>query len=180
MKFDNPRIFRSHGTGEFSLKDFKLFGENVIVEDGVKVFNPENISIGNNVYIGHNCYIKGYFKNEMIIGDHTWVGQESFLHSAGGLKIGKAVGIGPYVKIFTSEHEDDGDLGKPIIFNELKFKKVVLKDGCDIGYGSIILPGITIGEGAVVGAGSVVTKDVPDHEIWAGVPAKSLRKRGSK
>jgi acetyltransferase-like isoleucine patch superfamily enzyme len=180
VKFDNYRRFRTHGDGKYSLSEFKHIGEEVIIENGVKVFNPENITIGNNVYLGHNCYIKGYFKNEMKIDDHTWIGQETFLHSAGGLTIGKAVGIGPYVKIFTSEHKDDGNLDKPIIFNELEFKPVILKDGCDIGYGSIILPGVTVGEGAIVGAGSVVTKNIPDFEIWAGVPAKLLRKRQSK
>ena len=113
----------------------------------------------------------------MVIGDHTWIGQNCFFHSAGGIKIGKAVGIGPFVKILTSEHEDECDFEMPIISYKLKFAPVVLEDGCDIGYGAIILPGITVGKGAIVGAGAVVTKDVPAFEVWAGVPAKFLRKR---
>jgi len=177
VKFNNPKPKSSHGDGSFKAKDFKKLGECVILEGGVKVWNPERIVIGENVYIGHDTYLKAYLKNELTIGDHTWIGQGCYFHSAGGITIGKAVGIGPFVKILTSEHNDSGNLEIPVLFNELKFKPVVLKDGCDVGYGSIIMPGVTIGEGAIVGAGAVVTKDVPDFEVWAGVPAKFLRKR---
>lgn len=112
----------------------------------------------------------------MKIGDHSWIGQGCFLHGAGGLTIGKAVGIGPGVIILTSQHKD---INKeiPVYFSPLEFAEVVLEDGCDIGAGSIILPGVRIGEGAIVGAGSVVTKDVGSYEVWAGVPAKKLRSR---
>jgi acetyltransferase-like isoleucine patch superfamily enzyme len=177
VNFDKPKRMRTHGDGKFSPKELKKIGQDVIFETGVMVFHPEKISIGNNVYIGHNSYIKGYFKNDMEIGDHTWIGQNCFLHSAGGLKIGQACGIGPYVKIVTSQHHIDKDLERPIIFNDLDFGEVVLKDGCDIGFGTIILPGVTIGEGAVIGAGSVVTKNIPSFEVWAGVPAGFIRKR---
>jgi acetyltransferase-like isoleucine patch superfamily enzyme len=65
----------------------------------------------------------------------------------------------------------------PVLFSPIELGKVVLQDGCDIGTGSIILPGVSVGEGAIVGAGAVVTKDIPAFEIWAGVPAAFLRKR---
>jgi acetyltransferase-like isoleucine patch superfamily enzyme len=176
MNFKSYRIYGSHGTGSVTLKDFKKIGENVIFETGVLIFHPENIEIGNNVYVGHNTILKGYYKNEMAIGDHTWIGQACFLHSGGGIEIGKAVGIGPAVKIITSTHKEE-DLAKPILFCDVEFGKVVIEDGCDIGIGSIILPGVKIGEGSIVGAGSVVTKDVKPYTVVAGVPAKILRKR---
>jgi acetyltransferase-like isoleucine patch superfamily enzyme len=89
------------------------------------------------------------------------------------LRIGKAVGIGPRVVILTSEHEAlDHDV--PVYFTPLKFAEVVLEDGCDIGAGAIILPGVRIGEGAIVGAGAVVTCDIPPYEVWAGVPARKI------
>lgn len=169
-------MHKTHGDGQFSLKDIKKIGENVIFENGVLVFHPENISIGNNIYIGHNTILKGYYKNEMVIDDHTWIGQGCFLHSAGGIEIGKAVGIGPAVKIVTSVHKDE-DLSKPLIFCDLEFSKVIIENGCDIGVGAIILPGVKIGEGSIVGAGSVVTKDVEPYAIVAGSPAKVLRRR---
>ena len=171
------KLYKSHGNGFFKEDDFKKIGKNVIFEDNVLVFHPENIEIGNNVYIGHNTILKGYYRNAMIIGDDTWIGQFCFFHSAGGINIGKAVGIGPGVQILTSMHRDD-ELLKPILYSDLNFSSVVLEDGCDIGVNSIILPGVLIGEGAIIGAGSVVTKDVKAYTIVAGNPARLLRERG--
>lgn len=174
MKFNPFKINVSHGTGRFKLKDFGSLGTNVIFEKGVLVFHAKNIHIGNNVYVGHYTILKGYHKNKMIIGDHVWIGQHCFLHSAGGLFIGKGVGIGPGVIILTSQHEII-NRNVPVYFNPLKFEKVILEDGCDIGTGAIILPGIKIGKGAIIGAGAVITSDVPDYETWAGVPAKKIK-----
>ena len=176
MKIDRHKVYQSHGTGRFDRTDFKFLGENVIFEEGVLVFHPEKIKIGNNVYIGHNTILKGYYRNEMVIDDHTWIGQGCFFHSAGGIRIGKAVGIGPMVKILTSSHgELEFDI--PVMYNELECSEVVLEDGCDVGVGSIILPGNTVGEGSIIGAGSVVTRDIPPYHVVSGVPAKIMRKR---
>ena len=169
------KYYKSHGDGKFSLSDFRSHGENIIFENGVLIFHPENITLGSNIYVGHNTIIKGYYKNKIEIHDNTWIGQCCFFHGAGGIIIGKAIGVGPFVKIITSNHMDE-NLSKPILYNEVEFKKVILKDGCDIGVGSVILPGVTIGEGAIIGAGSVVTKNIPTNEIWAGNPAHYLRK----
>ena len=177
MRLNLYKINKTHGTGKFRKKDFLKLGKNVIFEKGVLVFHPENIKIGDNIYIGHNTILKGYYKNKMVIDNHTWIGQGCFFHSAGGIKIGKAVGIGPMVKILTSQHIKSNNLEIPVLFTELEFKKVIIEDGCDIGIGSIVLPGVVIGKGAIIGAGSVVNKNVPEYEIWAGVPAKFIGKR---
>lgn len=176
MIFENQKLYKSHGNGLFDKNDFKKLGENVIFENNVLVFHPENVEIGNNVYIGHNTILKGYYKNSMVIEDDTWIGQACYFHSAGGINIGRAVGIGPGVKILTSMHKDD-ELSKPILLSDLDVASVVIENGCDIGIDSIILPGILIGEGAIVGAGSVVTKDVEAYTIVAGNPARLLRER---
>ncbi len=168
--------FVSHGDGVINLKDFSEMGENVIFEKGVLVFHANNISIGNNVYVGHNTILKGYYKNKMEIGNNTWIGQGCFLHSAGGIKIGNTVGIGPMVKILSSMHKDIYT-NNAVMENDLDFKSVEIEDGADIGIGAIILPGIKVSKGAIIGAGSVVTKDVPEFAIHAGVPAKFLRFR---
>lgn len=167
---------KSHGTGIFSLIDFKTLGEGGVIENDVLVFHPENISIGNKVYIGHQTILKGYYKNEMIINDGTWIGQQCFFHSAGGIKIGKNVGIGPGVKIITSYHQEEG-IDIPILHSSIAYKKVILEDDCDIGIGAIILPGVTIGKGAQVGAGAIVTKNVNPYSIVVGSPAKEINKR---
>lgn len=178
MDFENQKKRSSHGNGQFKIEELKEIGENVIFEEGVLVFHPEHIRIGRNVYIGHRTILKGYHQNEIVIGDHTWIGQNCFFHGAAGIRIGKAVGIGPMVQILTSMHRSD-DFSKPVLFHPLEFREVIIEDGSDIGIGSIILPGVRIGRGAIVGAGSVVTKEVPPFCIVAGNPARLLRKRGA-
>lgn len=138
------------------------------------VFHPENIVIGENVYVGHYAILKAYHLNTMEIGDGTWIGQMAFLHSAGGILIGRNVGIGPRVTILTSSHALR-ERGLPILHQELQFARVELGDGCDIGAGATILPGVRIGRGAQVGAGSVVTRDVPAWTVVSGVPARRRR-----
>ena len=168
--------YRSHGNGVLDISQFKEAGENVIIENGVLVFHPENIVLQNNIYVGHNTILKGYFNNLMVIRSNTWIGQNCFFHSAGGIDIGEAVGIGPNVKIITSAHTDS-DIDLPVLYHPLEYQKVVLMDGCDIGVGSILLPGVTIGEGAIIGAGSVVTRDIPDYSVAVGSPARVIRNR---
>jgi len=170
------RLFRSHGTGMFDRSQFKSIGENVIFEEGVLVFHPENISIGNNVYIGHQTILKGYYKNEMVIGDDVWIGQQCYFHSAGGLVIGQRVGIGPAVKILTSFHRDEGRQ-KALLDGELVFESVLIGEDSDIGINSVILPGVKIGQGVQIGAGAVVTSNIPDFAVAFGVPAKIVRER---
>lgn len=167
---------KSHGTGNFNPSDFKKLGQNVVFENGVMVFHPENIMIGDNVYVGHQTILKGYYIGEFIIGEGTWIGQQCFFHSAGNIYIGKNVGIGPGVKVITSYHSEVG-IEIPVLHSKLIFEKVVIEDNSDLGMGSVILPGVKIGKGAIVGAGAVVTKDVPDYAVVIGSPARILRFR---
>lgn len=176
MGNDEIKRYASHGTGQFRPSDFRSIGENVVFEPGVLVFHPQNIVLGSNIYIGHNAILKGYHQSVMEIGSDTWIGQGCFFHSAGGIYIGNTVGIGPMVKILTSFHgEDSSEI--PVMLNPLRFAPVHIEDGADIGVGTIILPGVTIGRNSIVGAGSVVTKDVPPYSVVAGSPARLLRMR---
>jgi acetyltransferase-like isoleucine patch superfamily enzyme len=168
--------FKSHGDGSFSREQFAALGENVVFEKGVMVFHPETIHIGNNVYVGHNTILKGYYKGSLRIGDNTWIGQQCFIHSAGEVTIGSDVGIGPGVRIISSFHRDEG-IEVPIMLGELELAPVTIDDGCDLGIGSMILPGVSIGRGCQIGAGAVVTKNIPDYAVAAGVPARVIRTR---
>ena len=145
-------------------------------ETGVLVFHPENVQLGRNVYVGHYAILKGYYKNTLRIGDETWIGQQVFMHSAGGLEIGARVGIGPGVRIITSSHREAGRQ-VPVLFSPVELAPVVIGEDSDLGVGSVVLPGVTIGRGAVIGAGAVVTEDIPEYAIAAGVPARVLRLR---
>lgn len=168
--------FASHGTGEIDLAEFRRIGSNVIFERGAMVFHAPQITLGHNVYVGHYAILKGYYRNEMVIGDNVWIGQHCFLHSAGGLTIGNNVGIGPGVRIHTAKHEE---LGREIaiVFAPPQPAAVTIEDEADLGIGAIILPGVRVGRGAQIGAGAVVTEDVPPYAIAAGVPARVLRYR---
>jgi acetyltransferase-like isoleucine patch superfamily enzyme len=167
---------KSHGDGRFEPSQFRHIGSDCVFETGVLVFHPENISLGENVYVGHYAILKGYYKNEMTIGDETWIGQQCFFHAAGGLTIGARVGIGPGVRIITSVHEEP-PRSTPVLFSPVKFAPVVIEDDADVGVGAVILPSVTIGRGAIVGAGAVVNQSIPPYAIAAGVPARVLRER---
>ncbi|MCL5407146.1 MAG: glycosyltransferase [Patescibacteria group bacterium] len=168
------RKFKSQGSGKFNRQDFEKIGQDVTFEEGVKVFNPENIIIGNNVYIGHNTILQGYHQNKLIIGDNVWIGANCYLHAAGGIEIGPNVGIGPAVKIITATHNlQEDDLGL-IIDLPLKYASVKIDQGCDIGIGAIIMPGVTVAFGTQVGAGAIVTRNTSRYSIMAGVPARKI------
>jgi acetyltransferase-like isoleucine patch superfamily enzyme len=172
-----PAPWRSHGTGGFGPEELGTLGERVILEEGVLVFNPAYVHLHDDVYVGHRTMLKGDTRNELVVGRGSWIGQECFFHSAGGIRIGIDVGIAPRVSILTSRHAETPP-GTPIIFGELEFDAVEIGDGCDIGIGAIILPGTRLATGVLVGAGAVVKGDFPDDVVIAGVPARLLRSRG--
>jgi len=167
---------KTHGTGRFDPSQLAACGDQCVFEEGVLVFHPENVFLGNNVYVGHQTILKGYYKNSLHVGDETWIGQQCFFHAAGGLSIGARVGIGPGVKIITSAHRDVGR-ETPVLFSPIDLGEVTVGDDADLGVGSVVLPGVSIGRGAIIGAGAVVAENVPDYAVAAGVPARVLRMR---
>ncbi len=147
-----------------------------MIEPGALIFHPENVALGECVYVGHYAILKGYYQNALEVGDRCWIGQAAFLHAAGGITIGADVGIAPHVKILSSLHGEPGQY-LPIMEAQLQLAPVVIGKGADVGIGAILLPGVTVGEGAQVGAGAVVTRDVEPFSVVAGNPAKVLRSR---
>ena len=106
----------THGSGEFEPSQLAACGEGCVFEAGVLIFHPENVQLGRNVYVGHQAIVKGYYKNTLRVGDETWIGQQVFMHAAGGLEIGARVGIGPGVRIITSSHREAGR-EVPVLFS---------------------------------------------------------------
>jgi acetyltransferase-like isoleucine patch superfamily enzyme len=168
--------YSSHGTGLDFRDRLGALGKGAVIEDGVRIFHPENVRIGAGAYIGHGAHIDGYHSGSVSIGDGSWIGAMAFLHGAGGLVIGRDVGIGPRVTILTSEHEA-GDPEAPVLLQPLAFATVEIGDGADIGACAIILPGAAIGRGAIIGAGAVVSGAIPARAVAAGVPARVIRIR---
>lgn len=124
-------------------------GHGTNIEMGVKVFSPERIVIGSNSVVHFGCLLDGRC----------------------GLRIGNCVDIGINVHIYTLQHDiDDPGYGT-------EGGQVEIGDYAVISGRSTILPGVCVGRGAVVALGAVVTKNVPDYAVVAGVPARHVRWR---
>ena len=134
--------------------DFKKCGEGVIVANTCRIYVSNNITIGNNVRIGDNNLISGL----------------------GGITIGNNVVTGPDVTIWTANHNYEEATKLPYD-EDVILRPVTIEDNVWIGAKAIIVPGITIKEGAVVAMGAVVTKNVPKGAIVGGNPAKVLKYR---
>jgi maltose O-acetyltransferase len=105
------------------------------------------------------------------IGRNSIIGNDAFLDAREGIEIGNNVNMGGHVQVFTLEHDPQArDFG-------IKGGPVIIRDYAYIATRTIILPGVTIGEGAVVAAGAVVTRDVEPYSIVAGVPARKIGER---
>ena len=135
----------------FKLAGIKI-GRRSTLHIGARFYQPKNISIGQGTIIGDHATLDG--RAQLTIGNHVDIASE--------------------VMILNAEH----DLSSPN-FSSIE-EPVEIKDFCFIGPRAIILPGVTIGRGAVVAAGAVVTKDVPALSIVGGVPAREITKRDSK
>lgn len=125
--------------------------------------------------IGEKTYpcrrVEVLFPRGLELGDRVAVGWFAELDARGGISIGNDTNISSHVKMITGSHDiDDSEY-------TADFKPIKVGHHCWIGTGAIILQGVTIGNGAVVAAGAVVTKDIPSGEVWGGVPAKYIKKR---
>jgi maltose O-acetyltransferase len=130
----------------------------------------KNIVVRKDVFFGSGCDIE--------IGDNSELGMHAYLNR--DVKIGREVLMGQNVTILTTNHEFE-DPKIPIHYQGVRERKPVLVgDDVWIGANSILLPGIRIGNGSVIGAGSVVTKDIPPLSVAAGNPASVIRQRGSR
>jgi acetyltransferase-like isoleucine patch superfamily enzyme len=153
----------------------RRFGHGVRIGRGAIGSHFETFEIGNGVFIGEMAFIQGRAEGRCIIGDYGWIGPQSYL-DARDLLIGEYVGWGPGARALGSQHTGL-PLDIPIIQTDLEIKTTRIGPWADIGVNAVILPGVTVGKGAIVGAGAVVTRDVDDFSVVAGVPATFLRWR---
>jgi acetyltransferase-like isoleucine patch superfamily enzyme len=151
-------------------------GNGLEVGSGVGFRHLDTFDIGDGVFIGAQSYLQGRFDGTCVIGDHVWIGPHSYF-DARDLVIEEYVGWGPGAKVLGSTHTAL-PIDVPIVQTDLEIKPVRIGAWADIGVNAVVLPGITIGRGAIIGAGAVVAKDVPPFAIVAGVPARFLRWRG--
>lgn len=124
-------------------------GENTVLCRRVEVLYPKGLKLERNIAVG-------------------WFAE---LDARGGVTIDHDTNVSSHVKMITGSH----DVDDPQFTAD--FKPIHIGHHCWIGTGATVLHGVSIGDGAVVAAGAVVTKDIPPYEIWGGVPAKFIRKR---
>lgn len=132
---------------------FKSIGQNFYCGKRL-IIKPNSVSIGNHVFIGHNCHL-----------------------SVSSLEIGDFVMIASNVAIVGGDHRFD-IVGTPTIFSG-RGERIGVRIERDvwIGHGCIILDGTTIGEGSIIAAGTIVTKDVKPYSICAGIPGRAIKDR---
>ena len=153
----------------------KSVGHEMTVCPDVVLKHPETMEFGDCSFIGAQTMIQGRFDGTCRIGNHVWIGPHSYF-DARNLVMEDYVGWGPGAKVLGSVHTGE-PVDEPVIKTSLIIKPVVIGYGADIGTNATILPGVRVGKLAIVGAGAVVTEDVPDYGIVAGVPARLLRIR---
>jgi len=150
----------------------RRFGHGVTIGISVGIRHPETFEIGDGVFLGEQAIIQGRFDGRCVIGDGAWVGPQSYF-DARDLELGEHVGWGPGARVLGSMHTGEG-IEEPIIRTPLAIAPVRVEAWADIGVNATLLPGVTIGQGSVVGAGAVVTRDVPPFAKVAGVPARVI------
>ena len=154
-------------------------GKNVKIYEDVKLAlrRGSPIDIGNNVSIEKGVVISTSEKGRIFIGNNVYLGEYSVLTSNEEIEIGDNVLISPHNDIVDFNHIYQ-DPTKPVNEQGVIAKKITIEEDVWIGSGCKILMGVTIGKGAVVGAGSIVTKDVSPCHVVVGNPAKTIKVRG--
>jgi acetyltransferase-like isoleucine patch superfamily enzyme len=140
---------------------------------------PGGITIGDDCWIMSGCRLHVFNFRRIAhagirIGRRTFLGEETLMRGQGGITVGESVLFGPRVQVLAVNHVTS-DAHRPIMDQGITAVGIHIEDGCWIGAGAIILDGVTIGRQACVGAGSVVTADVPPHSLAVGSPARVVR-----
>ena len=131
-------------------------------------------SCGNNIKIGHSVFLT--YMDNCELGSNISINEFCSIGCKGGVKIGDNVSIAHRSTILSTSHNIPSKTSL-IKDSGVCLKKTTIGNDVWIGAGVVITAGVNIGNGVVVGANSVVTKDVPDYSIYAGSPAKLIRKR---
>ena len=133
-------------------------------------------SVGRNVHFcpGYHITTPG----NVSIGDHVWAGDGLLIRGEGGVSVGSGTILSSHVEIWTTNHNyDSEDLTSIPYDRRMIAKPVHIGENVWVGTHVLFVPGVTVGEGAVIGMGAVVTKDVPPLAVVGGNPAKVIKYR---
>lgn len=147
-------------------------GRNVIIHRRVRIY--KNNTLGDNVYLGDGVELRCNRGNKVFIGNNVTVNKNSLI--MGNVTIGNDCLIAPNCIIVGSNH-NFSDLMLPINKQGISSKGIVIENNVWIGAQVVVVDGVRIGEGAIIGAGSIVTKDIPPFSIAVGNPCKVVKNR---
>lgn len=174
------RLFLRHVMGLFLVGKHVQFshgkhitcGKNVKFEDYAEIhglcsgglFFGDCVTIGRGVMIRPSSYYGGDYGQAFFIGDHSSIGPYGYIGCSGKIVIGKNVMFGPKCSLFAENHIFS-DTESSIKSQGVEQKGIIVEDDCWIGSNVTILDGVTIGKGSVIGAGTMITKDIPSGSI---------------
>lgn len=171
-----------YGIRYFYYKMFiKEMGSNVLIGTGVFLNGVRNISLSDYVWIDNNCQIDAML-GPVTIGRRVHIAPCSLIFARAPITVGDYVGISSFVRIYASSEQPGRGkrMSGPMVPPEqrnLKIAPVTLYKDSFVGTGSVLLPGAELGEGAVVGANSVLSRKVEPYVIVAGSPAREVCRR---
>lgn len=140
-----------------------------------KLLTIMGADIGDKVSISQGVWIDRPHK--ICIGDNVVLSRDVLITTSGGVSIGNNSMIGYGSKILSANHRIPENREESIRFSGHVFDKVIIEDDVWIGCNCVILPGVIIKKGAIVGAGTIVTKDLEEYGVYVGSPAKRIRSR---
>lgn len=180
MNLENTFNQGYYSTEQLRKMDFKYVGNNVQIAKNCTVIGLENISLGDNIRVDGGVSLicaSGYLK----IGSYTHIGSGCHLGCAGGVELSDFSGLSQGVRIYSGSDDYSGkSLTNPTVpkkYLNVKIKPVLIGRHVIIGSGSVVLPGVTIGDGSSVGALSLVMKSLGKWGVYVGNPAKKLKTR---
>lgn len=154
-------------------------GDDVLVHTSVVIVNPECLSIGNHTRIDPFCVLTA--AGRIKLGRHVHVSSHCSLVGGSGIEVGDFCALSHGARIFSVNDNTSGDYMRgptvPRSARSVVEAAVTIKRHAAVCAGAVVLPGLTIGEGAVLGALSLLREDVPEWQIWAGAPARFIRNR---
>lgn len=155
---------------------------NADLGNNIRIKGIENLTLGEDVKIADNVFLHcGQFqenirRGKISIGNNVYIGPSCVLFGEGEIEIGDDCLISPGT-IITSQQHSYADANTPIREQPSEHARIVIDDDVWIGSNAVILPGIRVGRGSVIGAGAVVTKDIPPYSVAVGVPARVIKHR---